>query len=198
MTKRVFDVAVALLSLAILVPLFIAIAIVIKVDSPGPVFFRQERVGCKGASFQIYKFRSMWHGRGGMLLTVGRDSRITRVGAYLRQYKLDELPQLINVVFGDMSLVGPRPEVPRYVALYPEAVRTVIQSIRPGITDPTSIEYHDEAALLHASVDPERTYTEEILPSKLKLYQAYVEHRSFAGDLLVLFRTVAVVFARKR
>jgi lipopolysaccharide/colanic/teichoic acid biosynthesis glycosyltransferase len=198
MTKRIFDVTVALLALAVLVPLFIAIAIAIKLDSSGPVFFRQERVGCKGARFQIYKFRSMWPGRGGMLLTVGRDSRITRVGAYLRRYKLDELPQLINVVFGDMSLVGPRPEVPRYVALYPETMRTVIQSIRPGITDPTSLEYHDESALLDVSADPERTYTEEILPTKLKLYQAYVEHRSFAGDLLVLLRTVAVVFARKR
>ena len=198
MTKRVFDVAVALLALAMLVPLFIAIGIAIKLDSPGPVFFRQERVGRGGTPFQIYKFRSMRHGQGGVLLTVGRDSRITRVGAYLRRYKLDELPQLINVVFGDMSLVGPRPEVPRYVALYPEAERTVIQSIRPGITDPASVEYYDESALLDASADPERTYTEEILPNKLKLYHRYVEQRSFAGDLLVLFHTVGAAFARKR
>jgi lipopolysaccharide/colanic/teichoic acid biosynthesis glycosyltransferase len=133
-----------------------------------------------------------------MLLTVGQDPRITRVGACLRRYKLDELPQLINVVFGDMSLVGPRPEVPRYVALYPDAVRAVIQSVRPGLTDPASIKYCDESALLAASSDPERTYIEEILPTKLGLYERYVEQRSFAGDLAVLLQTIAAVFARKR
>jgi lipopolysaccharide/colanic/teichoic acid biosynthesis glycosyltransferase len=198
MTKRVFDVAVALLVLGILAPLFIAIAIAVKLDSPGPVFFRQERVGRRGIRFQIYKFRSMWHGCEGMLLTVARDSRITRVGAFLRRFKLDELPQLINVIFGDMSLVGPRPEVPRYVALYPEALRKIIQSVRPGITDPASVEYYDESALLDASADPERTYTEEVLPTKLTLYRRYVEQRSFAGDLVVLFHTVAAVFVGKR
>jgi lipopolysaccharide/colanic/teichoic acid biosynthesis glycosyltransferase len=195
MTKRLFDVIAALGGLALLSPLLLAIAIWIKLDSRGPVYFRQERVGRAGKPFRIHKFRTMVpdaERRGGPL-TVGADPRITSSGAFLRKFKLDELPQLIDVVSGHMSLVGPRPEVPKYVALYPPQVRDVVLSVRPGITDPASIEFRDENALLGTAKDPEQTYVAEILPVKLAHYQRYVETRTFWGDMVIILRTIFAI-----
>ena len=184
--QRVLDVIVALGALVLLSPLMLAVAAWIRLDSPGPVFFRQERVGRHGRSFRIHKFRSMRDEPGGAPITVGADPRITRVGRWLREAKLDELPQLIDVLAGDMSLVGPRPELPRYVALYPPAVRAKVLSVRPGITDPASIEYRDENTLLAQAADPEREYVQVVLPRKLALAQAYVEQILAGGGLALL------------
>jgi lipopolysaccharide/colanic/teichoic acid biosynthesis glycosyltransferase len=190
--KRVFDLMASAAGLLLLAPLLLGIALWIRLDSPGPALFLQERIGRAGRPFRICKFRTMVAdapGRG-LQITAGRDPRITRAGAFLRRTKLDELPQLVNVLSGDMSLVGPRPEVPRYVALYPPATRARVLSVRPGLTDEAAIEYADEAALLAASADPEKTYVEDILPRKLALYEEYVDTRSFAGDLGLIFRTL--------
>lgn len=194
--KRLFDLVASAAGLLLLAPVFLVIAIAIKRESPGPVFFRQERVGLGGRTFRIHKFRTMvvsGEGRG-PLITVGADRRITSSGAFLRKYKLDELAQLIDVFVGEMSLVGPRPEVPKYVALYPEDVRAVVLSVRPGITDLASIEYRDENALLGNSKDPERTYVEEVMPAKLRYCVDYVRTRSFGLDLRIICRTVLAVF----
>lgn len=175
-----------------LLPLFVVIALWIKFDSSGPVFFRQERVGRFGRNFRIFKFRTMCldaEARGRQI-TVGEDPRITRSGRLLRRYKLDELPQLLNVILGEMSLVGPRPEVPRYVALYPSEVRCKVLSVPPGITDYASIEYRDENAILGRATDPERTYIEEVLPVKLSHYERYVAERSLWVDLILILRTL--------
>src|SRR5579864_1941072 len=160
MTKRLFDLLTSLLALSILSPVLLLIAAAIKLDSRGPVLFRQQRVGLHGREFRIHKFRTMVEdaARRGPQLTSGNDPRITRVGAFLRRYKLDELPQLIDVVRGDMSIVGPRPEVPRYVALYPPDVRQIILSVRPGITDAASVTYRDESADLARAADAEQFY----------------------------------------
>src|SRR6185369_15412287 len=162
--KRYFDLFFSLLGVLLLAPLFLLIGLWIKVDSHGPVFFRQERVGRFGKSFRIFKFRTMClHAEAkGRQITVGEDPRITRSGRFLRHFKLDELPQLLNVVLGEMSLVGPRPEVPRYVALYPANVREQVLSVLPGITDYASIEYKDENAILGRSADPDKAYIEEV------------------------------------
>ena len=196
MAKRLFDLLAASFALLLLAPWMVLIAFAIKLDSMGPVFFRQERVGRGGVPFRIHKFRTMRADAGGegRQLTVGADPRITRVGAFLRRSKLDELPQLIDVLAGSMSLVGPRPEVPRYVAHYPPALRAKLLSVRPGITDPTSIEYRDEGALLARAADPEREYVEVVLPAKLRGAERYVDERSFAGDLRVIARTVRAVW----
>ena len=194
--KRAFDLVAALAGLALLSPLWLLVAVAIKLDSPGPVFYRQERVGRHGEPFRIHKLRSMVvAGEGGLSLTVGADPRITRVGAWLRRTKLDELAQLVDVVQGTMSLVGPRPEVPRYVALYPPALRDKVLSVRPGITDLASIAFRDESALLARSADPERTYIDEVLPEKLRLAALYVDTASLAGDLRLIARTIAVLVA---
>jgi lipopolysaccharide/colanic/teichoic acid biosynthesis glycosyltransferase len=196
--KRLFDVIVAALGLLLLSPLLIAIALWIKLDSPGPVFFRQERVGRGGALFRIHKFRSMRADAplAGSQLTVGADPRITRAGQLLRRTKLDELPQLIDVLTGSMSLVGPRPEVPRYVALYPAALRDKVLSVRPGITDPASIEYRDESALLARAADPERVYIEQIMPAKLRCAASYVDRMSLANDVRLIGATLRSLWAR--
>ena len=193
MSKRLFDIAGSGVALLLLWPLMLAIAAWIKLDSPGPVLFRQDRVGRQGALFQIHKFRSMHvHTAGqGPLITVGADPRITRAGQFLRRTKLDELPQLWDVLVGAMSLVGPRPEVPRYVALYPAPLRDKVLSVRPGITDPASIEYRDEATLLDRAADPERVYIEQVLPAKLRLAAHYVDHRSLIGDVRLIGATVS-------
>jgi lipopolysaccharide/colanic/teichoic acid biosynthesis glycosyltransferase len=198
MAKRLFDVLFSAGTLIVLLPLLLAVAVWIKLDSPGPVFFRQVRVGRGGRPFKIYKFRSMRidaQARGPQI-TVGEDARITRSGALIRKFKIDELPQFINVLFGDMSLVGPRPEVPRYVGLYPPDVRDLVLSVRPGITDLASIAYRDESDLLGRSADPERTYVEEVLPAKLALCERYVRERSFFGDLAIIGRSMRVSFSR--
>jgi lipopolysaccharide/colanic/teichoic acid biosynthesis glycosyltransferase len=196
MLKRLFDCTAAGLGLLLLSPLLLAIALWIKLDSPGPVFFRQERVGRHGVPFRIHKFRSMRTGAPGLQLTVGTDPRITRAGAWLRSKRLDELPQLIDVLQGTMSLVGPRPEVPRYVAHYPAEWRDIVLALRPGITDPSSLDFLDEASLLAAAADPEREYIEKILPIKLQRAADYARQASLQSDLGVLLRTLRRLLVR--
>lgn len=192
--KRAFDLVSALIGLIVLAPLFVIVACWIKLDSPGPVFFLQQRVGRHGAPFQIFKFRTMavnteFKGQ----ITVGNDKRITRAGAFLRRIKIDELPQLINVLFGEMSLVGPRPEVPRYVDCYPKDIRDIVLSVPPGITDWASIEYKEESNLLGLARDSERAYIEVILPAKLEYYVRYVKQRNFVTDLRIIFSTLLAI-----
>jgi lipopolysaccharide/colanic/teichoic acid biosynthesis glycosyltransferase len=196
MAKRLFDIVLSLLLLVLLAPLLAATALAVRLDSPGPALYRQQRVGRHGVPFTLLKFRSMHAGAGGLPLTVGADARITRVGRWLRSSRLDELPQLVNVLRGDMSLVGPRPEVPRYVALYPAALRERALAVRPGLTDPASLAYIDEAALLAAAADPEREYVERILPAKLQQAAAYAERATLASDLAVLARTAWALLRR--
>jgi len=198
MLKRVFDIVIATGALLLLSPLLLAVALWVKLDSPGPVFFRQERVGRHGVHFRIHKFRTMRHGAAGLALTVGADPRITKCGAALRHTRLDELPQFIDVLQGTMSLVGPRPEVPRYVAHYPPGLRERALAVRPGITDPASLDFIDEAALLAAAADPEREYIERILPIKLQRAADYAEQASLATDVRVLWRTLGVLLGRRR
>lgn len=195
MLKRSFDFIVAGLALLLLTPLLLLLALWIKLDSPGPALFRQERVGRGGRLFRIRKLRTMVYdpSRTGPGITVGRDERITRAGHFLRRSKLDELPQLLDVLQGHMSLVGPRPELPQYVALYPPALRDKVLSVRPGITDLASIEYRHESDLLAKAANPEREYREVILPAKLHLAAAYVDQASLWFDLKLLWRTVKVV-----
>jgi lipopolysaccharide/colanic/teichoic acid biosynthesis glycosyltransferase len=195
MAKRLFDLLVSGLGLLVLSPVLLALALWIKLDSPGPVFFRQERVGQCGRLFRIHKFRTMVTDaeRLGLQITVGADARVTRVGQWLRKFKLDELPQLLDVWLGHMSLVGPRPEVPRYVACYPADVRDVVLSVRPGITDRASIEYKDENEVLGRAFDPHYAYVNEVLPIKLRYCVAYVENRSFMGDLVIIFATLRAI-----
>lgn len=192
MTKRLFDWLASGVGLLLLAPLLLILAICIKLDSPGPVFFRQERVGLGGKQFRIHKFRTMVTDaeKRGLQITVGADARVTRVGKWLRKHKLDELPQLLDVWLGDMSLVGPRPEVPRYVECYPVDVRDLVLSVRPGITDRASIEFKDENLILGRSADPNRAYVEEVLPIKLTYYLEYVNSRSFFGDIALILKTL--------
>jgi len=188
---RSFDVLAASIGLVLLAPAFALIALVIRSTSPGPAFFRQVRIGREARPFRIYKFRTMRvdaESVGGQL-TVGADPRVTPFGAFLRRHKIDELPQLINVVRGDMGLVGPRPEVPRYVAHYDERQRRVLK-VRPGITDPASVAFKDENAMLVASADPETTYLTELMPAKLEMNLAYLERRTLWTDLTVILQTV--------
>jgi lipopolysaccharide/colanic/teichoic acid biosynthesis glycosyltransferase len=198
MAKRLFDIVVSLAALMLLALPMLAVAAWIKLDSAGPVFFRQQRVGRHGVPFAIHKFRTMRHGAGGLALTVGDDARITRAGRWLRRTRLDELPQLLDVLAGDMSLVGPRPEVPRYVALYPPGLRERALAVRPGLTDPASLAYIDEAALLAAAADPEREYVERILPAKLQAAAAYAERATLASDIAVLARTARALLGKAR
>lgn len=198
MAKRLFDVALSALALLLLALPMLAIAAWIRLDSPGPVFFRQQRVGRHGVPFAIHKFRTMRADAGGLPLTVGADARITRAGRWLRRTRLDELPQLLDVLAGHMSLVGPRPEVPRYVALYPPALRDRALAVRPGITDPASLEHLDEAALLAAAADPEREYVERILPRKVAQAAAYAERATLGSDVAVLARTARALWQRAR
>lgn len=199
MSKRLFDLFFALSGLLVLVPLWLLVALWIKLDSAGPIFFRQERVGRFGRPFRIFKFRTMCLDAEakGRQLTVGADPRITRSGAFLRKYKLDELPQLLNVVKGEMSLVGPRPEVPRYVSLYPQELREVVLSVQPGITDYASIEYRDENAVLGQAADPDLAYIEEIMPVKLGYYVRYVRERSLWVDLKLILATLSAIAGRR-
>ncbi len=191
MAKRLFDIVVAACALLLFAPVMLGVALAIRLDSPGPVFFRQERVGRHGVPFRIHKFRTMREGGAGLQITVGADPRITRVGAFLRRSRLDELPQLIDVLQGTMSLVGPRPEVPRYVALYPPALRERALAVRPGITDPASLDHIDEGEQLARAADPEREYVEVILPRKVKQAADYAERATLASDVVVIARTFA-------
>lgn len=193
--KRIFDIVLSLFGLIILAPFFILVALLIVMDSRGGVFYRQVRVGKDGKDFYLFKFRSMRTDadKKGLLITVGgRDSRITRMGYYIRKYKVDELPQLLNVFFGDMSLVGPRPEVRRYVDMY-NAEQKIVLTVKPGITDYASIEYSNENELLGKATDPEKVYIEEIMPTKLKLNLKYIAEQGTVTDLKIIFKTLAKI-----
>lgn len=192
--RRVFDFVISLAGLALLSPLFALVALWIKLDSPGPVFYRAERIGQGGLPFRLYKFRSMVVNadRQGPAITATGDARVTRVGRLLRRTKLDELPQLINVLWGDMSLVGPRPEDPRYVALYRPEQRRVLAT-RPGITSAASLAYRHEEQLLSGE-DWESIYQTKVLPDKLAIDLAYLEQRTLGSDLKLILRTIAAVF----
>lgn len=192
MARRVFDVILAVAGLIIASPLMMLVALAIRAESGGPVLFRQERVGLGGRLFRIRKFRTMVIDaeRLGIHVTATTDSRITGVGRFLRRYKLDELPQLLDVLVGNMSIVGPRPEVPQYVKFWPEEARRKILRVRPGITDPIALEYFEEGVLLAQSDDPERTYIQEILPRKVRGYTEYLERRSMVVDASVIARTI--------
>lgn len=198
MGRRLFDLVVALGGLLVFGLPMLAIALWIRLDSPGPAWFRQERVGRGGRPFRIHKFRTMVLDAParGPALTVGADPRVTRAGAWLRRSKLDELPQLLDVLAGDMSIVGPRPELPQYVALYPAALREQVLSVRPGITDPVSLRLADESELLARAADPEREYREVILPAKLSEAAAYAAGATWWSDLAVIVRTL-VLLARR-
>jgi lipopolysaccharide/colanic/teichoic acid biosynthesis glycosyltransferase len=191
MIKRLFDLVIALPLLMLVSPILLVIAVLIKLNSKGPIFYLQQRVGLNGADFFIYKFRTMRIGADklGLLTVGGRDPRVTSVGYFLRKYKLDELPQLINVVNGSMSLVGPRPEVRKYVDMYNSEQRKVLNA-KPGITDYASIEYADENNLLASSENPERTYIDEIMPAKLKLNMKYIAEQGVITDIKIIFSTV--------
>lgn len=196
-TKRVFDIVVSGAGLCILLPLLSLIAVLIRVDSSGPVVFRQTRVGRHGVPFCIHKFRTMHVGAESEgALTVGDDNRVTKVGRWLRYYKLDELLQLMDVFRGKMSLVGPRPEVPRYVTHYPAAIREKVLSVRPGITDWASIYMIAENEILACAPDPERAYLEQILPKKLEYYVQYVDTYSLWQDIKIVMVTLARIVAR--
>ena len=188
---RFFDFVLSLVGLVILAPIFIVLAVWIKIDSVGPVFYKQIRVGQNGKDFGLFKFRSMVvdADKKGLITVGGRDPRITRSGYFIRKYKLDELPQLINVLVGDMSLVGPRPEVRKYVELYDDDQNKVL-SVKPGITDYASIEYMDENEILGKSTDPEKTYIEEIMPEKIKYNMKYIKNRSLIEYFKIIFLTV--------
>ncbi|CAN7404414.1 MULTISPECIES: sugar transferase [unclassified Variovorax] len=198
MLKRLFDLGFALCALLVSAPALVGVALWIKLDSRGPVLFRQQRVGLQGRLFMIYKFRTMQVDASGTgaQITVGADPRITRSGTFLRRYKLDELPQFVNVLAGDMSVVGPRPEVPRYVAMYPSDARQLILSVRPGITDLASVAYRDESALLAGAEDPEAFYIHVVMPAKLRHGLLYVQKRSLWLDISIIWRTASAIFSR--
>jgi lipopolysaccharide/colanic/teichoic acid biosynthesis glycosyltransferase len=193
--KRVFDIFFSLIGLLISLPLFAVVGILIKIDSTGPVFFRQERIGRNFERFAIFKFRTMVLDaeKKGLSITSNTDKRVTRVGKILRKLKMDELPQLINVLRGDMSLVGPRPEVERYVELYKKDYREILK-VRPGITDVSSILYRDEEGVLGDQADPESYYVRVVLPQKIKLSQEYLKKSSFSHDVKLILKTLFRVF----
>lgn len=198
MLKRLFDFFFSGLGLLVLSPLFLLLGLLIGISSKGGVFYRQQRVGQYGQLFNILKFRTMYTGSDSKgLLTIGnRDPRVTAVGYFLRKSKLDELPQLINVFKGDMSLVGPRPEVPKYVALYSEAQKKVL-GVRPGITDYASIKFRNENELLDATAHPEEKYIQEIMPEKLRLNLAYIKSQSLWEDFKIIFLTLKKIISKK-
>ena len=197
MVKRLFDLMMSILGIVILLPILIVLSIWIKLDSKGPVFFRQQRVGLEGRLFKIHKFRTMYvtsevKGQ----LTIGRDARITRIGHYLRKYKVDELPQLIDVFLGKMSLVGPRPEVKEFMDEYTESVRKKILSVRPGITDLASIEMVDESKILGEYKNPHRAYIDIIMPIKEKYYLEYVKENNLISDVKIIMLTFKKIISR--
>lgn len=195
MMKRAFDLVSSVVGLILLSPLMVAIGILVKRDSEGPAIFKQERVGMGGKPFTLLKFRTMATAPvpAGPLVTASTDTRITKLGARLRVAKLDELPQLINVARGEMSIVGPRPEVARYVAMWSDVNRRIILSVRPGITDPVTLQLRQEEQLLAAQVDPEAFYVQDLLPRKAAAYMEYAQHRSLRGDVRTILATLASV-----
>ncbi len=197
--KRIFDFIFSILGLAVCFPIFIIVAVLIKLDSKGPVFFRQERIGKNFKSFKIYKFRTMKNDAGerGPMITVGGDSRITGMGRFLRKHKIDELPQLFNVVKGEMSFVGPRPEVKEYVQMFTSDYKKLL-SVRPGITDPASIQYSDEENHLSLSENWEEEYKKKILPEKINLSLHYVENHNIMTDLKLILKTIFKTTKQKK
>jgi len=195
---RAFDLVASILGLLVLLPFLLVIGLVIRLEGSGPVFFRQERIGRDGRPFRIWKFRTMVVDaeRSGRLITVGEDRRITRSGAWLRRWKLDELPQLLNVLLGQMSFVGPRPEVPRYVALYTEEQRRVLE-LRPGITDIASIAYRNESELLEGQEDPEAYYVQRILPDKIRMNLDYAGKATIWRNIKVILATLGLLQVRR-
>lgn len=196
--KRLFDIVASGCGLIVLSPIFLILAIWIKLDSPGPVFYRQVRVGRGNKDFLIFKFRSMRVGsdKGSLVTIGGHDPRITRSGYFIRKFKLDEFPQLINVFVGDMSLVGPRPEVRHYVDYWtPEQMHVL--DVRPGITDPASIKFRNENELMGQALEPEKYYIEVIMQEKIKLYLEYVQHHSLLGDLGLIMKTLGVIVSER-
>lgn len=193
--KRAFDVAAAGAGLVILSPLLLIVAAVMKLADPGPVFFRQTRAGFGSKPFEIFKFRTMRVDGGGAQITSGSDPRVTRLGRLLRKTKIDELPQLFNVLRGDMSVVGPRPEVPKYVELFKDDYK-VILAVKPGITDYAAIKYRDEESVLAAYRDPEEGYVAKVLPDKIALYRRYLADVGFVTDMRIILATVVKVVAR--
>lgn len=196
MLKRLFDIFFSLIGLILLLPFFLFISIFIIIDSKGGVFYKQVRVGKDEIDFKLFKFRSMRtdSDKKGLLTVGGRDSRITRMGYYIRKYKIDELPQLINVFLGDMSLVGPRPEVRRYTDLYNDEQKKVL-SVKPGITDYASIEYSNENEILGKADDPERVYIDEIMPAKLKLNLRYIQEQGLLTDVKIIIKTILKILS---
>jgi lipopolysaccharide/colanic/teichoic acid biosynthesis glycosyltransferase len=190
--KRALDVVCAAAALALLAPVLAATALAVKLSSPGPALFRQRRVGRNGQIFEILKFRSMRTGMAGLAVTAGGDARVTPLGRLLRRSKVDELPQLWNVLVGEMSLVGPRPEVPRFVARFPRDYARIL-AVRPGITDDTALAFLDEEAILASAPDPEAAYVERVLPAKIASYHRYLARRSLRTDLGILLRTAAAL-----
>ncbi len=197
MLKRSFDIFSSLIGIILLFPILLILWICIQLESSGGGFYRQVRVGKDGVDFRLWKFRTMQSGadKKGLLTIGGRDSRVTRIGYYIRKYKLDELPQLINVLVGDMSIVGPRPEVRKYVNLYTSDQLKVL-SVKPGITDYASIEYSNENELLALSENPERTYIEDVLPAKLELNLKYLAEQGFFTDLKIIFHTIGKIVSK--
>lgn len=195
MLKRAIDLTVSAIALLVALPFLLTASLAVRLSSPGPILFRQRRVGRNGGVFEILKFRTMRVAQDTTnSITVGRDMRITPVGHFLRQSKIDELPQLVNVLCGDMSLVGPRPEVPHYVELYPSDLRNRILSVRPGITDRASIKYRNEAELLARQPDPDKYYRSVVMPDKLQLAAQYADRVSVAEDIRIIFDTLRAVF----
>ena len=194
MLKRIFDIISSLVVLTMGLPFFILIAFLIGIDSKGGVFFIQQRVGKNNRNFGLFKFRTMRSNseKAGQITVGGKDPRITKIGYFLRKFKLDEFPQLLNVVKGDMSIIGPRPEVRKYVNLYSQEQLTVL-SVRPGLSDFASIEYINENELLGKSDNPEKTYVEEIMPAKLQLNLKYIEQKSFGTDIKLIFKTIGKI-----
>lgn len=196
--KRVFDVFCSSIGIIVLIPIYVSIGVLLTLDSKGPIFYRQIRVGLNNVDFKLFKFRTMHvdADKKGLLITVGgRDPRITKMGYYLRKYKLDELPQLFNVFLGDMSLVGPRPEVRHYVKMYSDEQKLVL-SVKPGITDFASIAFRNENELLSKTDDPEKTYINEIMPAKLNLNLKYIKTQGFFTDIALIFKTFWAIIAK--
>ena len=197
--KRTFDVIAAVLGLIFLFPFFVFVAAWVNMESKGGIFYRQRRIGKNGQPFMLLKFRSMFVGSDkSSRITVGnRDSRITKSGQFIRKYKLDEFPQLVNVINGDMSIVGPRPEVEEYVKMYSEEQKKVL-TVKPGISDFASIEYMDENELLAKSENPQKTYIDEIMPLKLELNLKYIREQSLRTDLKIIMNTIIGIFSSNR
>jgi lipopolysaccharide/colanic/teichoic acid biosynthesis glycosyltransferase len=193
--KRIFDIVASLIVLSVLFPFLLIVGLVIVIDSPGGPFYIQTRVGKNAKEFGLIKFRSMRPNadKSGQL-TVGNDARVTKVGKFIRRFKIDEFPQLLNIIIGDMSIVGPRPEVPKYVALYSEEQRTVL-TVLPGLTDFATIEYIDEQEILGKAEDPEKAYIEKVMPDKLSLNLKYIDQANFWLDISLIFKTIGKIFS---